>query len=427
MTDTFYPRDADGYPAGNYLLARDEDRPRFADAPLVFARRVNEPAIVLIGAGFIGVSAALHLAEMVQATGHATRIVLLEQDRVASGPTGKGAGHVCGLQATEETICALPAPARPAALLGAAADAKRLVHSLIARLGIPCDVRRGYVTINADGSQTTTEGGDDYGIDPYPYALALAKEAARLGVEIVESTAVTGLTATPDGYTINTVWGTLMASCVLACGGHRMAQTIPLLAPLRRGTTELRVSTIRTGPLPDTVLRQIMPAAAGRRFPFANVSADVAYGSIDRTNRMIFGAHATAWGKPDPVTIFGTLTRLLPMLPEAFRAATGTALGWQPLVVAEPLCFTRNYLPNVGALPSHPRVLFAHALGGHGLAVGTMLGQAAADKLWGLRTGDATCGARFDTFAAVPHGWLPPSQPWRRLTTGLGLFLRRNR
>jgi len=31
----------------------------------------------------------------------------------------------------------------------------------------------------------------------------------------------------------------------------------------------------------------------------------------------------------------------------------------------------------------------------------------------------------FDAFAAVPHGWLPPWQPWRSWTAGLGLLLRR--
>ena len=117
---------------------------------------------------------------------------------------------------------------------------------------------------------------------------------------------------------------------------------------------------------------------------------------------------------------------LLPSLLPGYREVTGRELGWRPLVVAEKLCFTRDRLPNVGSVTGHPNILYVQALGGHGLAVGTLLGTAAAEKLWRMWSGEEANGAMlFDAFASVPHGWLPPWQPWRRLASGLGVCFAR--
>jgi gamma-glutamylputrescine oxidase len=423
MPADLYPAGEDGYPAANYLLADDAVRPRFGRAGEIPSRPGSDPAIVVIGAGYVGLSAALHLAELQRSSGAPAHIVLLEQGRVASGPSGKSAGHICGLQASDEVVRRVCGPELGERLIAAAAEASQLVRRLIGRHAIPCDLRDGYVVIQSDGRQTVIEGGPGFGIDAYPFALGLAYAASALGVEIREGVTVTGLQGTSEGCIVTTTDGVIPAALVLASGGHRMAEAIELLAPLRRRTTELRVSTVMTDPLPDEVLRRAMPAAAGRRWPFSNDSADVAYGSIDRSNRLIFGACATGFGEPDPERIMLVLARLLPSLLPDYRAATGKALAWRPLVVAERLCFTRNCLPNVGVVAGHPNILFVHALGGHGLAIGTLLGRAAAEKLWRMRVGDGTQGALFDAFAAVPHGWMPASQPWRSLVASLGLRL----
>jgi hypothetical protein len=349
----------------------------------------------------------------------------VEQARVASGPSGKSAGHICGLQAPDEDVRRHCGPELGDRLIAAADDASKLVRTLIERLAIPCDLRDGYVVVGSDGRQTVTEGGSAFGIDSYPYALGLAHAAANLGVEIHEGVTVTRLERMSNGYLATTSGGPVQVSHVLASGGHRMAEMIALLAPLRRRTTELVVSTIITAALPDAVLNAAMPAAAGRRFPFANDSADVAYGSIDREGRLVFGACATAWGMPDPARIVQVLARLLPSLLPDYRTATGAELAWDLLVEGERICFTRELLPNVGAIAEHPNILYVQALGGHGIALGTLLGASAARKLWGLRTGGGATDGLFDAFAAVPHGWLPPWQPWRSWTAGLGLLLRR--
>ena len=111
-------------------------------------------------------------------------------------------------------------------------------------------------------------------------------------------------------------------------------------------TTELKVSTLITDPIPELVLRVIMPLAEGHRYPFANDAPNVAYGSIDRHRRMIFGSNATALRDPDFTAIARDDARDFSQSADAYQVAVGRPLGWRPLVVAERLCFTRDELPN---------------------------------------------------------------------------------
>jgi gamma-glutamylputrescine oxidase len=413
-----YPIGSDGYPVANYVLAEDTTRPQFRSD--VGPDQDGKTAIIIIGAGYTGLAAALRLAELRAAGAPFGRILLLERDRVASGPSGRSAGHICGLQAPDEAVRRWCGPVLATQLIGAAAQASNLVRELIARHAIPCDLRDGYVSIAPDGSQSISEGGLEFGIAPYPFALGLAFAAEASGVEIYEHATVTDLTATKTGVAVAMGRQTILARFVLASGGYSMAEMIPALAPLRRRTTELMVSTIITEPLPDALLRRIMPGAGGQRFPFANQRANVAYGTIDSSNRLIFGACATAIRDPDLAAIARALDALFPELWPGFLGLTGRALGWRPLVEAETLCFTRKRLPHVGVLGDHANIFYAHALGGHGVAAGTLLGTAAAEKIHALSGGPASEAAGiFDAFASVRHSWLPPWQPWRAMVTGL--------
>jgi len=382
--------------------------------------------LLIIGGGYTGVSAALHLAELKQRTGLPARIILLEAQQVASGPSGKSAGHVCGLQRSDAAVrrhCGLVPGDR---LIALAVDGSKLVRRLIERHNIPCDLRDGYVVISNGLEQIVSEKGAEFCIEPYPFVLGLARAAQDIGaVEIYEGTKVTGLERSSIGVRAITMDGAIEASLVLAAGGRQMLETIPSLQPLHSVTTEVRVTTIITDPIPDAVLEGIMPVAGLRRFPFTSESFNVAYGSIDRHKRIIFGACATACADPDPARTFRALTKMFPSLTRKYRESSGSELAWKTLVEAERLVFTRDLLPSVGRCPGNDRAYYVHALGGHGIAVGTLLGKAAAEKLWGLQYGHGASGTAFDAFAAVSHGWLPPRQPWRKVAATVGLFMAR--
>ncbi|MBV8456480.1 MAG: FAD-binding oxidoreductase [Acetobacteraceae bacterium] len=420
-TGSLYPLGDDGAPIANYVQVPTGGHPCFAAEPYG-AGLPAQADVVVVGAGYTGVSAALHLGLLRRAAGSdAAVLLLLEAGRVGSGPSGKSGGHVCSLQVPDEAVLHHCGRELGRRVITAAGGAVALVRSLAVGHGIPCDLRDGYIEIGRDG-QSLVEDGSLFGIDPYPYVLGLAHAARALGVGIREGVHVVDIDEGRDGCRLTTSAGTVSARFVLAAGGHRMAEDIPLLAPLRRRTAEVRVGTIVTDPLPHPVLLSIMPVAGGRRLPFATHEVDV-YGSVARGNRIAFGAGATAWADPDPARIARRLHRVFPSLGAGYRAAIGRPLGWRTLVRSEQLCFTRDFLPNVGIAGRHRKVLYVQALGGHGIALGTLLGKAAADRIWSAMAGLPEQDGLFEVFAAVPHGWLPAWPPARKSVAAMGLRL----
>lgn len=418
-----YPRGRDGVIIANSVEVTDAARPHFEAVPFSDPDD-GRPAIIILGAGYTGLSAALKLAELRQVRGVPARIILLDARRIGDSPSGKSAGHICGLQARPGDLERHCGPSLAGRLIAAANGAPSLVRYRVAQHGIPCNLRDGYIFIRRDGTQTLETGPSQFSIDPYPYVLGLAFACRKAGVEIHEKTEVVAFRDYPGGCEVTIAGGMVVrAACVVAAGGHRMAERIALLHRLRAKTTELKVSTLITDPIPESVLRIIMSLAEGCRYPFANDAANVAYGCIDEQRRMVFGANATALRDPDFATIAKTMHATFPNLADAHHAAVGRPLGWQPFVTAERLCFTRDGLPNVGIMGPYRRVFYVHALGGHGLAIGTMLGEAVAQKAWGVVSGDPVQDLIFDDFASVRHGWLPPWQPFRRLTASIGLTL----
>jgi gamma-glutamylputrescine oxidase len=421
-TGSLYPLDDSGTPIANYVQVPAGGHPCFAEEPPGAGLPAQADAVV-VGAGYTGVSAALHLGLLRRAAGFdAAVLLLLEAGRVGCGPSGRSGGHVCSLQVPDEAVLRHCGRELGGRVVAASRAAVALVRSLAGGHGIPCDLRDGYVEIGRDGAQSLVEDSSLFGIDPYPYVLGLAHAARALGVGIREGVHVVDVDEGRDGCRLTTSAGTVRARFVLAAGGHRMAEDIPLLAPLRRRTAEVRVGTVITDPLPDPVLLSIMPAAGGRRLSFATEDVDM-YGSVARGNQIVFGAGATAWTDPDPARIARRLHRVFPSLDAGYRAAIGRPLGWRTLVRSEQLCFTRDFLPNVGTAGRHGKVLYVQALGGHGIALGTLLGKAAAERIWSVITGVPEQEGLFDVFAAVPHGWLPAWPPARKSVAAMGLRL----
>lgn len=370
--------------------------------------------IVVVGAGYTGVSAALHLS-----ADKKLRVILLDAQRIGQGPSGKSAGHVCGLQATDEEVVDFCGEQLGQKLISAAKDAIALVRQVIADHQIECAKRDGYIVIERDGKQSVTRAEGEFGITPYPYVVGLARAAQQAGVAIHEDTPVTAIETTADGCRVVTPKGGIDASYVVVAGGHRMAETIPALSHLRGKTTELKITTIVTPPLPDAVIGAIMPEGTG--FPFSNDDANVAYGYVDSRNRIVFGSRATGFGAPNPRKIEQDLLALFPTLADEYRRVTGQVFHTYPYVVAEKLSFTRELLPYVGQAGEGGRILHIGALGGHGIALGTLLGKAAAAKVDDLMHGCNASDLVFDQFALIEHGRLPTWQPLRGLVAQVGL------
>jgi hypothetical protein len=234
-----YPRGRDGVIIANSVEVTDAARPHFEAAPLS-DRDDGRNAIIILGAGYTGLSAALKLAELRQVRDVPARIILLDARRIGDSPSGKSAGHICGLQARPGDLERHCGPSLAGRLIAAANGAPSLVRYRVAQHGIPCNLRDGYIFIRRDGTQTLKTGPSQFSIDPYPYVLGLAFACRKAGVKIHEKTEVVAIRDNPDGREVTIAGGMVVrAACVIAAGGHRMAERIALLHRLRAKTTEL--------------------------------------------------------------------------------------------------------------------------------------------------------------------------------------------
>ena len=93
--------------------------------------------VAVIGAGFTGLSAALHLAERGQ------HVVVLETHSPGWGASGRNGGQVNpGLKEDPDTIEAQFGPTVGGRMIAMSGNAAQFVFDLVARLKIDCDARQ---------------------------------------------------------------------------------------------------------------------------------------------------------------------------------------------------------------------------------------------------------------------------------------------
>ena len=206
--------------------------------------------VCVVGAGYAGLSAALHLAEK------GLSVKVLDANRVGWGASGRNGGQLgIGPRAdiTDYERVAGPDDARK--VWEIAIHANGLVRDLIARHGIDCDLMDGYLEAAAKPSHvpelhefaehlasrydhwtvrtvdknemaellgtTAYHGGyrDEMGghLNPLKYARGLARAVAQAGAEIHEETRVLAV----EKGSVRTARGTVTAPHILlACNGY---------------------------------------------------------------------------------------------------------------------------------------------------------------------------------------------------------------
>jgi gamma-glutamylputrescine oxidase len=370
-----------------------------------------EADVGVIGGGYTGLSAALHLAE------RGYRVTVLEAHRVGWGASGRNGGQLnSGQRRGQIELEALVGLEHARRLWQLAEDAKALVKGLIARHGIQCDLKPGVIDAahrprhvphyrrlvdklrdgygyphlrfldrvelrQRVGSPAYFGGMLDLGgghLHPLNYAQGLAAAARAAGAAIHERSEATSFHA-GRRCTIETAAGKLRARfVVLACNGY-LGELAPAVAARIMPINNFIIATEPLGEDQARALIRDDMAVNDSRFA-------VNYFRLSADRRLLFGGGETfGWRFPPDIAAF-VRPRMLQIFPQL--AGTRIDYGW-----GGTLAITRHRLPHIARLDK--AVFAAHGYSGQGVGIATLAGQLIAEAI------DGTAG-RFDVMAKLP-------------------------
>ena len=372
--------------------------------------------VCIIGAGYTGLSSALHLAQM----GH--RVILLEAHRVGWGASGRNGGQVgTGQRLHQDELERLMGgdDARHLWLVGEAA--KGLVKQLVAEHGIDCNLTPGILYADHKRSYTTESrayveklntdydyrhirfvdeeevremvgspayyGGtldmDAARIHPLNFALGLSGAVRKAGAKIYENSQVLSVEKGAK-VKLTCATGTVTADhVILACNGYIEA----LMPKVASRVMPLNNYIIATEPLSEDCARALIRddvAVADSKFV-------VNYYHLSPDRRMVFGGgESYSFKFPDDIKSFvrRPMLKIYPQLADA-----RIDYGW-----GGTLGITVNRMPYFAKLESN--ILNASGFSGHGVAMATLAGQIMAEAINGQ-------ASRFDLMAKVPTYLFP--------------------
>lgn len=371
--------------------------------------------VCVIGGGYTGLSAALHLARR----GYDVR--LLEAQRIGFGASGRNGGQVgSGQRVDQETLEKMVGTSDANLLWRMGEDAKALVRSLIQDHDIPCNWRDGVAHASRDktdwdhtraefdfltdayghkalellgpqemesetGSQAFRGGVIDWSaghLHPLRFAIGLGRVAQHLGVCLHENSEVTGI-ETDKVPLVKTAKGQVRANhVILACNGYLG----DLSAPVARRVMPINNFIVATEPLGE-----IAPEILPRDIAVADSKFVVNYWRRSGDGRLLFGG-GESYGYKFPRDIAGLVRKpMLEIYPQLADARIDHAWGGT-------LAITRSRLPHF-ARPS-PCIYSASGYSGHGVALATLAGQILAETVAGT-------AERFDLLARVPTPAFP--------------------
>ena len=411
------------------------DRPP-VQAPLRDTLRAD---VVVVGAGFAGLSAAIELAQ------RGRRVVVLEADRICAGASGRNGGQAIVGIASGQGL--------PEAQLGRK-DARRiwdmtleaigLIDARIAAFDIDCDRVRGYLYV-ADsvrkaralqkelelaqrdyGLQVDVVQGADVGryirsprycaaafervsghLHPLKYGLGLAAAARSLGVQIFEHSPVLDLgrgqsllARTPTGE-VRADFAVLAGNCTLADYGPRVAPEIrPRIMPV--GTY-----MVATAPVPATLSDSLISDRAA--VCDNNFVLDYFRFSVD--HRMLFGGRVS-YTTRTPRNLQAAMRQ---RMASVFPALAGVPVEfvWGGFVD-----ISMNRAPDFGRLGQN--IYYLQGFSGHGVALTGLAGRLVAEAIQGQ-------SERLDVFARLRHHRFPGGSMLRTPALALAMAWERLR
>lgn len=360
--------------------------------------------VAVIGGGFTGLSAALHLAEK------GVRVAVAEAKIIGFGGSGRNVGLVnAGMWTKPNDLIATLGQEVGTRLLRELGDGPLLVYDLVEKHGIACEaVHNGtlHLAVGSEGLKDIRDrerqwqafgapvsvvdaertrsltGAEGFAgglldkragtIQPLAYARGLARAALAAGASIYTETPLQSAERKGDLWSLGVPGGTITAKSVIVATeayGDLLGKT-----PWQAHTQELTILPyfqIATNPLSDNVAKTILPERQG----CWDTGMVMTSFRMDAQNRMIFGSV----GRLDAVAqgthrafVKRSLRKLFPSIGD-FRFE----YWWDGRIG-----MTANNLPQMHEMA--PNVFSVSGYNGRGIAPGTVFGRALANHVTGV-------------------------------------------
>jgi gamma-glutamylputrescine oxidase len=388
---------------------------------------INVDACV-IGGGYTGLSAALHLAER----GYKT--LLLEAQRIGWGASGRNGGQLnTGLRKGPGELLAMFGPIAAKRLFDLAEEAKAIVRERVRRHAIACDLKAGslYVAYKRSDPEwmakeveiqhevfgyaptqlltkaeleerlasrryhgAIADSGAGH-LHPLNYALGLASAAEAAGARLCEGSAALSL----GPGEVRTAAGRIKARYVLLGCNAYLGGLEPRIAGKIMPISNYIVATEPLGKAGGRALIRDDAAVCDTKFV-------VDYFRLSADTRLLFGGGET-YSRDQPRDIASFVRpHMLRVFPQLANKRIDFAWGGE-------LAITMNRLPHLGRLPGD--IYFAHGYSGQGVALASLAGKLMAEAIAGT-------AERFDVFAGIAHRGFPGGTLLRRPASVLGML-----
>ena len=355
--------------------------------------------VVVIGAGFTGLSAALHLAEA------GASVIVIEGHEIGFGGSGRNVGLVnAGMWVMPDNLPGELGEVYGSRLIQLLGEAPSVVFELVEKHAIACEVERSgtlHCAVGAKGLAELQErarqwqargapvhllnaeetarkvGMTAYSgslldlragtIQPLAYARGLAGAAIKAGARIFTSSPVVDAEEVGSGWQVRTDSGLVLANWVIVATN---AYTTHVWPQIRAELVHLPYFNLATKPLSDNLRNTILPERQGvwdtneilSSFRF-DQQGRLVFGSVGALRRLGQSIHPN-WGRR-------ALRKLFPQLADtAFEYEWYGSIG-----------LTSNNLPRFHKL-AHGVVSFS-GYNGRGIAPGTTFGRTLARLVLG--------------------------------------------